>query len=128
MISRNNRFHGRASIQRLYKNGKMVRFGSLSLRFATNPRRDHYRLAVVVSRKVSKSAVVRNRIRRRVYENVRILSNSFVAPYDLAILVYDEALAEVSADKLRDDIVKLLNKAEVIPSSPLTHAIVEPKK
>lgn len=128
MISRNNRFHGRASIQRLYKNGKMVRFGVLSMRFAQNPRRDQYRLAVVVSRKVSKSAVVRNRIRRRIYENVRILSSSLAAPYDLLIIAYDESLADMSAERLRIDVVKLLNKAEVISSSPLEHGIVEPKK
>lgn len=128
MISRINRFHGRASIQRLYKNGKMVRSGSLSMRFAPNSHRDQYRLAVVVSRKVSKSAVVRNRIRRRVYENVRILSNSFTAPYDLMIIAYDESLADMPAESLRLDVVKLLSKAELIPSSSLAHAIVEPKK
>jgi ribonuclease P protein component len=128
MISRNNRFHGRASIQRLYKNGKMVRFGSLSMRFAPNSHRDQYRLAVVVSRKVSKSAVVRNRIRRRVYENVRILSTSFDTPYDLVIVAYDESLAELPAEKLRTDVIKLLNKAEVVSSSPLAHGIVEHKK
>ena len=106
----------------------MVRSGSLSMRFGLNPRRDQYRLAVVVSRKVSKSAVVRNRIRRRIYEDVRILSNSFAGPYDLLIIVYDESLAEMSAEKLYADVVKLFNKAEVMSHPPLTHGIVEPKK
>src|SRR5581483_1803988 len=106
MISRHNRFHGRASIQKLYKNSQMVRSGSLSLRYAPNKRRSQYRLAVVVSRKVSKSAVVRNRIRRRIYESVRILSNSFVIPHDLLIMVYDCDIAEIPADVLREELVK----------------------
>jgi ribonuclease P protein component len=93
-----------------------------------NTRRDQYRLAVVVSRKISKSAVVRNRIRRRIYENVRILSKSFTAPYDLLIIVYDEGVADMSASALTADVVKMLTKAKVIPSAPSAHAIVEPKK
>jgi len=128
MINRNNRFHGRASIQRLYKTGKMVRSASLCLRYTDNPRRNQYRLAVVVSRKVSKSAVVRNRIRRRLYENVRILSNSLSEPYDLLLVVYDDSIKSKPPDELQHDIVKLLKKAKLTTSANLGHAIVEPKK
>ncbi len=128
MIGREHRFHGRGSIQRLYKGGKSVRSGALALRYAPNPRRSSYRLAVVVSRKVSKSAVVRNRIRRRLYENVRILSSSFTAPYDLILVVYDASLAELPADKLHDEVVKLIQKAKLTSANPNQHAIVEPKK
>jgi len=128
MISRKNRFHGRASIQRLYKNGQLARCGSLSLRYAPNPRRTQYRLAVVVSRKVSKSAVVRNRIRRRLYENVRILSTSLSAPYDLSIIVYDESIAEKPVDELAEEVAKLFKKAKLTTSGTSVHAIVEPKK
>lgn len=128
MISRNNRFHGRASIQRLYKNGKLVRCASLSLKYAPNPRRSQYRLAVVVSRKVSKSAVVRNRIRRRLYENVRILSVSLSEPFDLLIVVYDEGLAERSAADVSSEVEKLFKKAKLTTPGTSVHAIVEPKK
>jgi ribonuclease P protein component len=128
MIGRNNRFHGRASIQRLYKSGKLVRSASLSLRFAPNPRRTQYRLAVVVSRKVSKSAVVRNRIRRRLYENVRILSGSLSVPHDLLLVVYDESIADKPAPELRSEVEKLLKKAKLTTPMNPGHAIVEPKK
>lgn len=128
MIGRKNRFHGRASIQRLYKSGKMVRFGALSLRYVPNTRRTEYRLAVVVSRKVSKSAVVRNRIRRRLYEDVRILSNSFAEPTDLLLIVYDESVAQQPAAELLRDVRRLLQKAKLLAPEPPEHAIVEPKK
>lgn len=128
MISRKNRFHGRASIQRLYKNGKLVRCASLSLRFAPNPRRTRYRLAIVVSRKVSKSAVVRNRIRRRLYEDVRILYGSNPTPYDLLIVVYDESIAEKPVAELASEVAKLFKKAKLTTSGTSVHAIVEPKK
>ncbi len=129
MIGRKNRFHGRGSIRRLQRGGKSVRFGALSLRYAPNQKRETYRLAVVASRKVSKSAVVRNRIRRRIYERVRILSDTFTSPYDLIIVAYDERLATMPADKLDAMVAKLLSKAMVTPSSKLTRrAIVEPKE
>ena len=128
MISRNNRFHGRASIQRLYKTSKIIRSGPLSLRYAPNVRRDQYRLAVVVSRKVSKSAVVRNRIRRRLYENVRIFSNSFTGAYDLLLVVYDESVANMAADELHSEVMKLMKKAKLTTPGTSGHAIVEPKK
>lgn len=128
MISRSNRFHGRGSIQRLYKTAKSARTGSLALRFAPNERRQSYRLAVVVSRKISKSAVVRNRIRRRLYEQVRILSGNFTAPYDVVIVVYDSAIADMNVAKLTTEVRDLFKKAKLIHAGPAPHDIVEPKK
>ncbi len=113
MIGRNNRFHGRGGIQRLQRNGKSVRSGAFALRYESNPRRKAYRLAVVVSRKVSKRAVVRNRIRRRLYENVRILSSNFTAPYDLVLVVYDEQIAAMPPEALKADVKKLVQKAKL---------------
>jgi ribonuclease P protein component len=128
MIGRSNRFHGHGSIKRLHTTGKTVRTGMMALRFAPNQRRDSYRLAVVVSRKVSKSAVVRNRIRRRLYERVRILSSDFTEPTDLVLYVYDEALAALPADKLARDVDQLFEKAKLTSANPGRHAIVEPKE
>lgn len=111
MINRTHRFHGRASIQRLYKNGKMVRSADFSLRYAPNPRRTDYRLAVVVSKKVSKSAVVRNRIRRRVYEHVRIMFGKSAIPCDLLVTVFDERVAVLPAGELAYGLNRLVKKA-----------------
>jgi ribonuclease P protein component len=117
VISRKNRFHGRASLSKHYARSKSVRASAMALRFLENDRRREYRLAVVVSKKISKSAVVRNRIRRRLYENVRILSINFIAPYDLVLLVYDERLATMPADQLAQEVRKLAQKAGLIDPS-----------
>jgi ribonuclease P protein component len=87
-----------------------------------------YRLAVVVSRKISKSAVVRNRIRRRIYESVRILSTKLNAPYDLALIVYDEKLAAMPYAQLEQELIKLFQKAGLTTAKPLGRAIVESKE
>jgi ribonuclease P protein component len=128
MIHRTNRFHGRGSLKYLYKQGKTVRGPLLSLRYCPNERRTTYRLAVVVSRKVSKSAVVRNRIRRRLYENVRILSSDFTGVHDCALLVYDEKVATAPADVVMQEVTALFKKARLIKPARQTHAIVEAKE
>jgi ribonuclease P protein component len=128
VIGRNNRFHGRSSLARHYAKSKSVRTSTMALRFLVNNRRREYRMAVVVSRKVSKSAVVRNRIRRRLYERVRILSTGFTEPYDLVLLAYDEKLATMPAPDLAAEVQKLLQKAATTPAQSAQHAIVESKE
>ena len=127
MISRQHRFHGRASIRRLYAGGKSIRSSVLALRYTPTSRPGGYRLGVVVSRKVSKSAVTRNRIRRRVYEHVRILSSQLSQPYDLLVTVYDPSVHDMPTDKLAREIDKLFEKAGVTSAKPTPHDIVEPK-
>ena len=115
MISKIHRFHGRGSLNYVYQKGRAVRGEFVSMRTAPSKRSD-YRLAVVVSRKVSKSAVVRNRIRRRICEIVRVEKKAVEAPwpYDLVISVFDERLATADFDDVHAAIVKLLQKAAII--------------
>lgn len=113
MISRQNRFHGHNSLNVVYRKGKAARSEFISLRYAPS-RKDDYRLAIVVSKKVSKSAVVRNRIRRRIYEIVRLYKKGLEEPlrYDLVISVFDERAASVPAADLTASIIGLLQKVE----------------
>lgn len=114
MISRNHRFHGRASLNYVHKKGQVARGQQVSLKYIVNNRRRAYRLAVVVSRKVSKSAVVRNRIRRRLYEIVRRRSSDLNAVYDLVLMVYDEQLATAEPAELERTVNQLFKKAGVV--------------
>lgn len=112
MLSRTHRFHGYGSLRYVYKNGKVVRGQYCSLKYISNPRRSTYRVAVVVSKKVHKSAVVRNRIRRRIYELVR----EHVAAeqsYDLVVTVFSEQLATLPAPQLQDAILTQLRAAHL---------------
>lgn len=115
MISRKHRFHGHNSLNYVYRHGQTERVEYLAIRVAPS-KRDDYRMAVVVSKKVSKSAVVRNRIRRRLYEAARELKKIHDAPwpYDLVLTVHDERLAAVPADELRQGLTRLLQKTKVI--------------
>jgi ribonuclease P protein component len=87
MIARKHRFHGYGSLKYVYQNGKSVRGPLNVLKYAPNPKRTQYRLAVVVSKKVAKSAVTRNRIRRRIYETFRLALPVDTPAYDLVVTV-----------------------------------------
>jgi len=94
------------------KHGKNVREGFFQLRFLHNKENDYWRAAVVVSTKVSKSAPKRNRIRRRIYEIVR--GAGLKPGIDVMILVYDQKVAEADHDKIKNNLMRLFDKANLI--------------
>ncbi len=125
MIGRANRFHGLGSLNFAYKTGQTARGPLLSLKFVRNPRRNTYRVAVVVSRKVHKSAVTRNRIRRRVYEALRAYSAQISGPYDLVFTVFNDQITTIEFTELEKQVKNLLTRADVLTSTnPRAHDIV----
>jgi len=114
MLSRTHRFHGYNSLNWAYRQGKSARDSKLSLKYALNPRRNTYRAAVVVSRKVSKSAVVRNRIRRRTYEVIREMGPEINNNYDLIFSVYSDSLADLPYLELKQLVIERMRQARVI--------------
>jgi ribonuclease P protein component len=114
MISRKHRFHGYGSLKQVYQNGRTVRGPLFAVKSLPNSKRDGYRLAVVVSRKINKSAVARNRIRRRLYEAVREMEGDIINPHDIVITVFHDTVLEATPDKLRDQLKKQLSVAGVL--------------
>lgn len=111
MISRRNRFHGYGSLKYVYRHGHTVRGPLFAIKSIDNPKRSSYRLAVVVSKKVSKSAVARNRIRRRLYEGVRTLDDGNLKPVDIVLSVYNEAVLTEPNNNLNKQLKKQLQEA-----------------
>ncbi|MEI7632583.1 MAG: ribonuclease P protein component [bacterium] len=110
MISLANRFHGHNSLRIPYQKGKSVYSGNLKLIYLDGAKKN-YRVAVVVSKKVHKSAVVRNRIRRRIYEQVRLYMQNNSTLTDFIFVAQSDKLAHMSAKDLNDETLQLLNKS-----------------
>ena len=106
MISSKNRFHGYNSLRNVYRHGQISRGALFAVKVLPNPRRQNYRLAVVVSRKVDKSAVARNRIRRRLYEISRELGEQINQPHDIVITVFHNTVLETSHPELAAQLKK----------------------
>ena len=67
---------------------------------------------VVTPRKIEKSAVMRNSLRRRIYEMIRLGFSQWTQGYRVAILVKNPAL-ESSAREFRDAFQQLMQKAKL---------------
>ncbi len=114
MIGRQHRFHGYNSLRHVYRGGQMARGPLFAVKALANPRRDSYRAAVVVSRKVSKSAVVRNRMRRRLYATLQELAGRFGQPHDIVITVFSDMVSEMPAAELAGQLKKQLKELGII--------------
>jgi len=101
----------------VYSKGQTKRGNSTSIKWISPNNRPKTRVAVVVSKKVHKSAVTRNRIRRRIFEIIRRNIDQITTPSDIVITVFDDSLADISHDKLETDIKGLLNKSQLIKQS-----------
>jgi ribonuclease P protein component len=111
MIVRRHRFHGYGSVKAVYRRSQSVRGALLGLKYAHRSPGQPYRIAVVVSRKVNKSAVKRNRIRRRLYEVIRKHETDIPKETDLVFTVFSDQIAELEQIKLESLIQELLKKA-----------------
>ena len=114
MLRKLNRFHGHQSVRRIYKQGRAQRNSLGSVHIFTDPKHPVTHAAVVVSKKVHKSAVVRNRIRRRIYELVRMHMMEFNHPAQIVFTVYQPEAATMPADQLAEEVRNLLNRAKLL--------------
>ncbi len=113
MIPAKYRFHSRGGVNYTYKHGRTIRSPLLSLVYAPNSHKKT-RFAVVVSKKVLKSAVGRNRIRRRVYEAIRPEIPNLKAPTDHIFLIHSKEIVTIAFDELSTSIKDLLRKADLV--------------
>jgi len=72
--------------------------------------KDSSQFVIIVSKKVHKSAVVRNKLRRKVYEMVRQGFSMWTESKRVAILIKNSAL-DCSAKELRKEFQDLIEKA-----------------
>ena len=113
MLASVNRLRKPYEINRVYKRGVYgAGEGLISLKAATNGRTVS-RAVVVVSKKVDKRAVTRNRIRRRIYEVIRLNTPEGCA-LDMVFTVFSDQLADAPAETLQKTIIGLLQEAGVV--------------
>lgn len=113
MISYKNRFHGHGALRYVSKNGTSIRSQYVTLKYLKNPRRKDSRLGVVVSKKVLKSAVGRNRIRRRVYEQLRLQLPYMEPGYDIVCFVASAQLRSVPFEEINTLMMTAIKEAGI---------------
>lgn len=84
----------------------------MSLTFTENTR-GFTRIAVVVSKKVAKSAVKRNRIRRRVYEALRLNLGLIPKKTDYIFIIYSDDILTMPFKELEQLLGGLVDESKV---------------
>lgn len=113
MISTLFRFHGHNSLRYVYSNGKAVRSQLFTVKYVPNSHRTHPRFSVVVSKKVIKSAVGRNRIRRRLYEYLRVNTERLSGTFDIVIICTSAELRVLPYAHISEQLDQLFDKASL---------------
>lgn len=113
MLAAKFRFHGHAALRYVFGQGKTYRFKSFSMRVAHNNRRQHSRVAVMISKKVIKASPKRNTVRRRIYEVLRVLWPNIKPAQDIAISIYDPHFLDLSHEELVTEVQDALRTAHI---------------
>lgn len=95
----------------VYQKGKTIRSPKMSLIFTDNTR-GFTRFGVVVSKKVERSAVGRNRIRRRVYEALRVNFDLIPKKRDYLFVVYSKEVMNMEFSELEKVLGSLIEESK----------------
>jgi len=109
MLPKQNRLKKDKDFQTLFKKGKNVYGPLVGVKWQTNDL-EVSRFAVVVGTKVSKSAVKRGTLRRRVREIIRLRMENMKPGYDGVFVVSKEAIGKTH-EELESAVEALLAKS-----------------
>jgi len=116
MLAFSHRFHGHGALRYVYKNGTAKYGTMMTIKATKNDRRRTPRIAVVVSKKVLKSAVGRNRIRRRVYELFRAELPLLEQRCDIVCIITSPEIRLIEHSVLEAELQSLLSDAKLYSS------------
>jgi len=112
-LSKQHRLPLRTELRRIKKEGKIIqgKFFSLLLAKCHQPSR----FAFIVSKKIHKRAVKRNRIRRLLAESVRSFLTNIKPDFDIVFLT-KKAIVDQGFDQIKNEVEKIFKKAKLLES------------
>lgn len=111
MLARKNRLAKQKDFKNIFTKGRSCHSPGLILRFLSN-NSETSRFAFVVSLKVDKRAVVRNRLRRQLSEIIKQNLNGLKTGIDI-VLIAKAPLAEISYPELKKETEVLLKNCKL---------------
>ena len=114
MLARRNRLRKSRDIQRVSKQGRLAAGAFITVRTQAN-RFQLIRCAVVISKKVDKRAVVRNRCRRRVQEILRTHLSELQGGSDILIYIRKD-ISDLSVAEIQSEVLNTLKRVNLLTS------------
>ena len=118
MLPSSQRFHGRNSLRRVFTRGTSRRGRLVHIRVASQPSAPTLVSRSLSPKKVLKSAVKRNHVRRRVFNIVRHELTRLPVPYDIVISVVSADALVVPYVELQHEVQRVLALACTTPERP----------
>lgn len=112
MLPSKNRLKKKKDFERVFKKGKGFKEGFLFLKIAKNNLKVN-RFGFVVAKKFSKKAVLRNRVKRRLREALKMKLPKIKRGYD-GVLVVAKGLGNKDFQEIEKIVDKLFRKAGII--------------
>lgn len=108
MLSRSVRLRQTRDINRVYARGRYGGAGGLHIKALKN-NLEHARATIVVGKKVSKKAVIRNRIRRQIAGYLEANWQTIEPGYDIVVSVHED-ISKISSVDLGKQLTSALVK------------------
>ena len=112
MLKKENRLTKKNDFERVYKKGRGLKADSLFLKILENDK-NFVRIGIVVSKKVSKKAVQRNKIKRRIREVLRKID--FKPGFDIILVAYPN-IKDKKFDQIEEEVNYLFKKTKCLNS------------
>jgi len=110
MLSKINRLNGQKNFDYVFSQGKNYQSNYLILRIAATKNK-FWRLGLIISGRVDKRAVIRNRLRRRLSTIIRQQADNLRTGFDVIISV-KPALVALTLKDIEKDSLSLLKKSK----------------
>lgn len=112
MLPKKNRLKKKKDFERVFMNGKIIKCQDLFLKYIDNDKEDT-KIGIVVSKKVSKKAVDRNKAKRRIREAFRLIGSKLKNGINMIAVAYPSVKNREFSD-IKEQIEAALTKAELI--------------
>ena len=113
MLPENNRLRGSLAFQKVKEEGKMHQSNTFGFLVRSRNDEDPTRFGVVVSTKISKKAVDRNKVKRMVKEAIRENLDKIKDGFD-AVILAKKGLLEIDKKDLNKELEEALKKGKLV--------------
>jgi len=112
MLPQNNRLAKTKDFENIYKKGRNFFTKILGIKYTKNEL-NITRIGIVISQKISKKAVIRNKIKRRLREILRLRLKTIIKGYDVVILTR-KGIEDCTYEELEKNIDYAFKKTHLI--------------
>jgi len=112
MLPKENRLKKEKEFEAVFKGGRTLKGKSVFLKYLINGT-DKTRIGFVVSKKISKLAVERNKVKRRMREIIRLKKKDIKEGLSIVIISLP-SIKGMTYQEMKEDLESLLSKKELI--------------